>query len=250
MTRFLAFQLVGPMAAWGDVAVGEVRPTRDRPGKAAIVGLLGAALGARRGDTDTLAGLDAGYGLAVRVDRPGLPFTEYQTAQRPRQPDMDKHRKRTKRTAPTRADELAAVADRSALATTQSSRAHLADGAWTVLLWPREGASGPSPDELAEALRRPRFTPYLGRKALPLAEPPAPRIVEAEGLADAVAQVEAPTITTDRGPEPVAAERPTLAWDGDAPAPWPETARTDVVHDTPVFTVPRAYRRRTEHVGG
>lgn len=29
---FLVFQLQGPMAAWGDTAVGEFRPSLDAPG--------------------------------------------------------------------------------------------------------------------------------------------------------------------------------------------------------------------------
>lgn len=47
---FLVFQLQGPMAAWGDTAVGEFRPSLDAPGLSSLVGLLGAALGLRRED--------------------------------------------------------------------------------------------------------------------------------------------------------------------------------------------------------
>ena len=38
---FLVFQLVAPLAAWGDVAVGQTRGSRDAPGESALVGLLG-----------------------------------------------------------------------------------------------------------------------------------------------------------------------------------------------------------------
>lgn len=35
MNRYLIFQLQGPMASWGEIAVGEVRHTRALPGRSA-----------------------------------------------------------------------------------------------------------------------------------------------------------------------------------------------------------------------
>ena len=48
--EYLVFRLYGPMASWGQAAVGGDRPTAMAPGKAAIIGLLGAALGVERDD--------------------------------------------------------------------------------------------------------------------------------------------------------------------------------------------------------
>ena len=49
---FLVFQLQAPLAAWGDIAVGECRPTMAYPGQSALLGLLAAALGVRREDAE------------------------------------------------------------------------------------------------------------------------------------------------------------------------------------------------------
>ena len=65
---FLVFQLQGPMAAWGDTAVGEFRPSLDAPGLSSLVGLLGAALGLRREDVGQQEmGRGVGHGLAFRM---------------------------------------------------------------------------------------------------------------------------------------------------------------------------------------
>ena len=46
----LVFRLYGPMASWGEIAVGENRHTANYPSKSALLGLLGAALGIERDD--------------------------------------------------------------------------------------------------------------------------------------------------------------------------------------------------------
>lgn len=50
MTDYLIFRLYAPLASWGEAAVGETRPIATYPGKGAVLGLLGAALGVRRDD--------------------------------------------------------------------------------------------------------------------------------------------------------------------------------------------------------
>ncbi|HAP98609.1 MAG TPA: type I-E CRISPR-associated protein Cas5/CasD, partial [Rhodospirillum rubrum] len=81
---FLVFRLVGPMAAWGDIAVGERRGTWDVPAKSAILGLLAAGLGIDRADRTAHEALDRGLGFAVRQDRPGRLLRDYHTAQAPK----------------------------------------------------------------------------------------------------------------------------------------------------------------------
>ncbi len=60
MTEYLVFRLYAPLASWGEAAVGESRPTATYPGRGAIIGLLGAALGVRRDDDEG----SAGYAIA------------------------------------------------------------------------------------------------------------------------------------------------------------------------------------------
>lgn len=169
MPELLLFQLYGPLASWGEPAVGEYRPSATHPGKSQIAGLLGAALGITREREDELAALAAGYGLAVRIDAEGELLRDYHTTQVP-------PARRGRRFA-TRREELA-VDD---LYTILSQRDYRVEAAWTCALWLREGAPR-SLAELAEALRRPRFALYLGRKSCPPALPLNPKIIRADTL--------------------------------------------------------------------
>ena len=83
LTPYLVFQLQAPLAAWGDVAVGEYRGSREYPGASALIGLLGAALGLRREDEAAHAALRDGYRFAVGVVSAGHLLRDYHTAQVP-----------------------------------------------------------------------------------------------------------------------------------------------------------------------
>lgn len=175
MREFLGFRLEAPLAAMGELAVGERRYGGDRPAKSAIVGLLGAALGILRSEDGRLRALAEGYGLAVRMDRPGTFLEDYHTVQ-------TSPARRGRRPA-TRRDELAA----GGLETLVSRREYRSDASATVVLWARERAPE-TLARLAEALRRPRFVLWFGRKSCPLSRPPAPRVFEARTLAEAFAR--------------------------------------------------------------
>ena len=65
---FLTCVLAAPIAAMGTLAVGERRGTWDRPGRSAVLGLVAACLGIEREDEDAHQALEAGYGMALRVE--------------------------------------------------------------------------------------------------------------------------------------------------------------------------------------
>ncbi|GAB4349434.1 MAG: type I-E CRISPR-associated protein Cas5/CasD [Gammaproteobacteria bacterium] len=174
MVDLLMFQLYGPLAAWGEPAVGEYRPTATHPGKSQIVGLLGAALGLCRDQEVELAALADSFGLAVRTEAEGELARDYHTSQVP--PNRRGQRLRTRR------EELRA----GNLYTILSQRDYRVDAAWTCALWVTDAAQHPLA-HLAEALRRPRFVLYLGRKSCPPALPLNPRIVQAATLKQAFA---------------------------------------------------------------
>lgn len=175
---FLAFRLYAPLASWGDVAVGEHRPSRSYPGRSAMLGLLAAALGVRRDQDERLTALSEGYGFAVAVYRSGVLLRDYHTTQVPGAKDMKKRPHRT------RADELA-VPKRD-LNTILSTRDYREDALSVVLVWVRGEAPPYSLEALREALLRPRFVLYLGRKSCPPAHPLNPHIVRADSLWSAV----------------------------------------------------------------
>lgn len=172
--RFLLFTLYGPIAAHGEVAVGERRMGWDRPARSAVLGLVAAALGVEREDEAAHRKLDGELWYAVRTDSVARAWTDYHTTQVPGA--------RRNRTFATRRDELA-VED---LNTILSTREWRSDALYTVILWPKpEG--GADIEAIAAALAQPYFVLYAGRKAGPLGWPPAPRIVEAKTLLDALA---------------------------------------------------------------
>ncbi len=174
MPRFLLWSLWAPLAAMGEIAVGERRTGFDRPARSALAGLLAAALGVERREEARLVALAAGYGFAIRTDAPGTILYDYHTAQVPsRQRGVS---------WPTRRHELSVPA----LNTILSKREYRESPWFTIAAWARADAPVPL-DELAAALERPRFTLYFGRKACPLGVPPWPRVVEQPDLGRAFA---------------------------------------------------------------
>lgn len=169
--EFLVFQLQAPLSSWGDTAVGEYRPSHAYPGVSALVGLLGAALGVRREDEAAHTALRDGYGFAVGLQANGKLLRDYHTAQVPGQAAMKK------RPHSSRKDELAVPKEQ--LNTILSTRDYRQDAACVVAVQPFAQAPH-SLERLADALRRPKYVLYLGRKSCPPAAPLYPRIVTAD----------------------------------------------------------------------
>jgi CRISPR system Cascade subunit CasD len=174
MGEYLVFLLHAPLGAMGGVAVGERRNGFDRPGKSAIVGLVAAGLGIDRSDEAAHTALADGYGLGLGEIASGHLLFDYHTAQTP------PHRKN--RRFATRREELA-VDD---LGTILSVREYRTDPAYLVVLWVREAPRW-NLSQLADALKRPHFTLYFGRKACPLGLPLHPRVVVADDVPSAIA---------------------------------------------------------------
>ena len=183
MPEFLTFALTAPLAAMGEIAVGERRSSWDRPGRSAVLGLIAACMGLTRDDEEAQEALEHGYGLALRVQNVGPLLPDYHTAQVP-------PARRGRRFA-TRAEELSA----RDLETILSRRDYRLEALVLCALWVRPGAPW-SLSAIEEALRKPRYAPYFGRKSCPLMLPLAPRCVDA--LNPVVALADRAT----SGPEP------------------------------------------------
>ena len=173
----LIFQLQGPLSSWGEVAVGEYRPSADYPSQSAILGLLSASLGIVREDEEAQMALLSSYRLAVGVINPGRLLRDFHTAQVPGRADLKKRPQATRR------DELAVP--KYDLNTILSTRDYRQDGAAVVALQSRDGGHY-TLAQIAEALLRPKFLLYLGRKSCPLAVPLYPRVVNAASVSDAM----------------------------------------------------------------
>ncbi len=206
MHTHLLFQLYGPMQAWGEIAVGEIRPSALHPTRSGVFGILAAALGIRRNESDRLEALRDGYDFALRIDGPGSAMLDYHTIQTPRN--------RKKRVFYTRRDETGPLLEPGEdLNTILSRREYLTDAVFTVCLQSHKDSAPYSLSILAEALKKPRFTPYLGRKSCPAGIPFRPMVITGANRDEAFASYPAdanlaaigfdssPTYVADTSPE-------------------------------------------------
>jgi len=229
MRDFLVFRLYGPLASWGDIAVGEQRPTTPHPSKSAVLGLIAAALGVRRDEEERQQALAEGYGYAVRVDAPGVLQRDYHTVQIP-----DRRSKHML----TRRDE---TLDRQNLYTVLSTRDYRCDGLYTVGLW-ITGEAATSLEEIAASLRNPHFPLYLGRKSCPLALPVYPLCLQTETFEAAFVQYDAeqPDALKNFLLDPLKVPKaaiPDYYWDEQAPT------KMSPLHSTPRQDVPISRKR-------
>ena len=169
--EYLLFRLYGPMASWGEIAVGEMRHSEIKPSKSALLGLLAAALGITRDQDKQQQALANGYRFGIKMLSTGQVMRDYHTAQAP--DSVGKFCYRTRR------DEL--VIGRARLGTVLSNREYRTDSHALVAISAQTHAPWSLP-ELAEALTQPRFHLYLGRKSCPLAAPLSPAIRQADGF--------------------------------------------------------------------
>ncbi|WP_084962969.1 type I-E CRISPR-associated protein Cas5/CasD [Thermoactinospora rubra] len=158
----LVLRLAGPLQSWGEHSAFTNRDTLRYPTRSGLIGLLASAQGVRRGRP--LTPYDD-LRFTVRIDRPGVPMVDFHTIGGG-----------LERGVPT-----AEGGQRSReTATMVTRRQYLSDAVFTVAV------EGPHTDELADALRNPRWHPYLGRRSCP---PDQPLLLRAD-VADPVAELE------------------------------------------------------------
>lgn len=149
----LLLRLEGPLQAWGDHnSKFVVRRTAEAPTKSGVIGLLCAALGIPRGSAAQtwLPRLNT-LEMGVRIDRAGVRWWDYHTVGAGFE-------------LPTAGRKRSSELREQALLTL---REYLCDASFLVAL---RGGPGLI-EQLAGALRRPRWTLYLGRKCCPPSRP-------------------------------------------------------------------------------
>ncbi len=176
MTDFLLLTFYAPLASWGDIAVGEIRGSWDRPSRSAVLGILAASLGIDRSDQERHDALDRGYGIAVRLDAVGSSMVDYHTVQTVPEAVIKRIAGSPRRIA----------LEAGEPGTLLSRRTYRQDSLATVAIWARDDASWTLSD-LADAVHRPAYTLYAGRKSNPFGLPLNPAVVSAESLAAALA---------------------------------------------------------------
>ena len=173
MPDFLVFQLYGALTSWGDIAVGEYRPSQGQPSKSAITGLLAAALGIDRQDDAVHIKLGQHYGIAVCVRAVGKLLRDYHTTQVPG----------GNREYGSRREEL--LTDKLNLKTILSQRDYRTDAFYQIAVWVVGSDAPYTLAELKQALQQPRFGLYLGRKSCPASLPLSPVIMSGVTLKQA-----------------------------------------------------------------
>lgn len=141
MKGVLVMACAGPMQSWGTRSRFQERDTEREPTKSGIIGMLCAALGRDR--SEPIADL-AALKMGVRVDREGKLGKDFQTAQN------------------------VITANGKALGDLVSNRYFLSDAVFLVGL---EGDAALL-KTLHDALRRPRWPVFLGRKSYVPSMPP------------------------------------------------------------------------------
>lgn len=193
MREYLIFQLYGPLASWGDIAVGEDRRSDLIPTKSAILGLITAAIGLKRPDTVQSemerADLEEQhklfakrYGVAARLDAVGIPIIDYHTSEVP-----------SGKGYATRRDEVLAILNQKKSGvpfkgTVLSRREYRQDVFCAVAIWGLQKTFY-SLTSIRSKLLEPTFLLYLGRKACPLSLPLDPKIVSAATMEDAMSRI-------------------------------------------------------------
>lgn len=170
MANFLILKLCGPMQAWGSHTYEDYRPTQAFPTRSGVLGLLGACIGIQRENRDLLLALNASIQIAVRADRKEgrdtVTITDFHTVQEARKVDG--------KTNPN---------------PVVSRREYLCDAEFTVAL--RLDKNSPfTTTQLIQALKKPIFTPFLGRRSCPLVRPIFETEVEANNLTEALSSIE------------------------------------------------------------
>jgi CRISPR system Cascade subunit CasD len=143
--------LEGPLQSWGTQSRFGHRDTDREPSKSGVVGLVGAALGMRRDDTELLGRL-ASLEMAARVDREGTVLGDFHTAGGG-QFRGEPHR-------------VFGGKPREAVL---SRRFYLMDACFVVAIG---GDDGELIEQIASAVQSPRWPLFLGRRSCVPARPP------------------------------------------------------------------------------
>lgn len=215
----LFVRLEGPLQAWGShESKFVIRRTREAPTKSGVIGMLCAALGvSRREAADAWLPQLCGLQMGVRLDQPGVRWWDYHTVGA--------------------GMEMRTAEGRSRAEPILTRREYLCDASFLVAL---QG----DPELIAtleEALRAPRWTPYLGRKCCPPSRPLLEKPSSGTYTNLLAALKALPWRPRAQADEPPPAVECLLDWEREQPTP-PSDA--EVWYDVPVTLDPPAHQPR------
>lgn len=173
MRDYLILRLTGPIQAWGLPTFEGTRPSATFPGRSGLLGLLAACLGIKRNDRNGLKKLADSVRFAVRCDS----HKEYCSGNL-----TDFHTVKDAR------EKFGGLKMHDTIIT---RREYLCDASFSVAVWV---CSADARDytlmQLRDAVQKPVYTPYLGRRCCPLTQPLFHSVISADdpvrALADSV----------------------------------------------------------------
>ena len=188
MQDYLIIKLQGAMQAWGGHTFEDYRPSLIFPTRSAIVGLLGACLGIERKDIQVLKTLNDSFEMTVRANKRKI-------ERRPRsqsvtwQPEEDKpvsmqkiadfHTVLKARKADGKSRQDAIV----------SRREYLCDAEFNLALaFVKDTEFGL--ERVKQAIQKPVYTPFLGRRSCPIQCRLYEAVVNAENAQTALSKIE------------------------------------------------------------
>nr|WP_202519469.1 type I-E CRISPR-associated protein Cas5/CasD [Streptomyces sp. SID1034] len=221
-------RLAGPLQSWGERSAFTHRDSAPFPTRSALIGMFAAAEGRPRGSS-LLPYADLQF--TIRVDRPGQRLVDYHTV------------------GGGYPDHLTAATSggKHKGAAVITHRHYLADAVFTVAI------TGPEKTltRVTEALARPHWAPFLGRRSCIPDEPLLLRSQVSDPVAELLHKVPLSAPEPTRRPlQPVQPDTVAVDFVWEKPRQtWPADAVQITLHDTPVSFAPhdRSHGKRTVH---
>ncbi len=137
--KTILLKFSGPLQSWGTDSNFETRHTDFYPSKSAVIGMIAASFGYKRNEDEKISRLNE-LDFAVRIDQPGNLCRDYHT--------VHKYKK-----------------NGEAERTYVTNRYYLEDAVFVVAISHHDDKYM---EAIFDAVRRPYFQPFMGRRALPL----------------------------------------------------------------------------------
>jgi CRISPR system Cascade subunit CasD len=167
MPKYLVLQLRGVMQSWGTHTYEDFRPSSIFPTRSALIGLLGACMGIERDDIESRERLHQTLSISIVSVNP----------QKIRKVE-DFHTVRDARKVDGKPRKDAII----------SKREYLCDANFLLFVSVKNGIEF-SLAEIENAVKKPVFTPFLGRKSCPITEPLFKQYIETTSITDAIKEI-------------------------------------------------------------
>lgn len=168
--RGVALNLQGPMQSWGGSVVGDDRPTYTFPTKSGVLGLVASCLGIQRSDIRSLTRL-ANSKVHIGAEEYLLPGSNSELST-----SKLGHTIRVSHMVDYQTIQNHPLASKTRQGIV-SKRSYLCDASFIAIVIPSDSADV---EDISNATRKPKFSPYLGRRCCVLTAPLHLGIVEGE----------------------------------------------------------------------